>query len=156
MRRSKKAMALAGTLIMMTIVMMLSVLMMSLMLYSSQLTGVQTANIDNRAVLDEMGQRFINSRDDYEKFLAHYVDGDKVKYYGADANPSDDPTNVIKGSIGGMKVIVAVKDTGNTRTLSVKSLAKERNLLEVVCALRTDDVTGEKTAQLKSWNYGIN
>ena len=157
MKRTEKGMALAGTLIMMTIVLMLSVLMMSLLLYSSQMVALQTQNIDDRIVLDGIGQRFLENKDDYKAFLQYYVDkNESVNYYAEDGNISSDPTLVIKGTISGRDLTLAVKNAGSTRTLTVSSLKKNRQLMKITCKMQEDIKTGEKTAVFKSWNYGVN
>lgn len=154
--KSKKGMALAGTLILMTIVLMLSLLLMSLLIFGSQVASVNMQDVENRVVLDEIGNRFIRNSNAPDKVLKHYVDKYNLKYYDAADNVSDDPTDVIKGNIEKLKVVISIKEntSGTERVLKVSTINRDRQLLKVVCALDKDIITGEATATFKTWNYG--
>ena len=151
-KRTNKGMALASTVIMMTIVMMMSALMMTLSLYCSQVTSLNAQKVEDRKVLEEIGNRFLKNKDNSADFLSYYVANSDMEYYDTLGNPTNDPQNVIKGTCNGIKMAFHVSDTASKCSLTVSNL-KGKQLMKIECVKTTDARTGEVSTELKSWAY---
>ena len=158
-KRTNKGMALASTVIMMTIVMMMSALMMTLSLYCSQVTSLNAQKVEDRKVLDEIGNIFLKNKDNPDAALIYvkehnsgmkYVDGENNEVTELTSGPSG---KSIKGSMGGMKMKITVKETSSKWTLTVTGTTRGNKLMKIECVKSTDARTGEVTTALKSWAY---
>ena len=154
-KRSNKGIALASTLIMMTIVLMMSILMMTVTLYATQVTGVHRQTVEDRVVLDEIGSRFLNNKEDPAAFLRYYVDHSDsgLSYYNTLGDPTDEPQTVVKGTYKGIKLILNVNESTSNLTLTVSSLNNSKQLMKIACDKITNARTGAVTVTLKSWEY---
>lgn len=149
-RNYKKGMALASTLLMFVIVTMLCTLMLSVSLYSSQLAGLTTENFRLRSDLEAIGKDFVEEAD-AKGFLEKYVRNHNYRYYAADGNVTDTPTNVAKTTKGD-KLTLSIEERNGRNTLTV-STNKGEQLMKVVYT--ESRVGGVSTIELKSWNYSI-
>ena len=159
-KRTNKGMALASTLIMMTIVLMMSTLMVTVTLYGSQVTALQTQNVDDRVVLDEIGNRFLKNKNDPEKALIYIKEhNSSMKYVDAVGDEQAELTlsngyKTIKGTMGGIKLTILLQESSSGCTLRVLGSRRSNTLMEISCVKTTDARTGEVTTTLKSWKYG--
>ena len=154
-KRSKKGMALASTLLMMTIIMMLSALMMTVTLYGSRVVGLQTQNVQDRRVLDDIGNRFLKNKENPDAALKYIKENNSgMKYVDSEGNEISELgiNKKIKGTMEGIEISISVVETDNNCKLTVCN-AKGRQLMKIVCEKSTDARTGEVTTQLKSWAY---
>lgn len=140
MKRSKKGMSLAITLISMTIVLMLSALMLSYALYSSHMAGLATQSVEDKVKLDMVAEDFLRLGD---SFAESYV---KDKGYSGDT--SGDECTITKNG----QYKITVKREGEVRFLTITSYRNDNRLMSV--SYEDRGVGGESDIVLRSWNYG--
>ena len=159
-KRKNRGMALASTLIMMTIVLMMCTLMVTVTLYGAQVTGLQTQNVEDRVVLDDIGNRFLKDRDNPDNTLIYIVNHNEgMKYVDATGDEVDELTlsngkKVISGEMKGIKISITLEEKNSSCTLTVTGARRLNQLMKITCTKTTDIRTGAVTTTLKNWQYG--